>query len=100
MAAVLDEVRPAVHDKRFGATHVIDITVETREDSQGEQALFFTLVLGAPPAGSDSWPLEDLRAVRDLLRGVIGEMDLPLSWYVAFEPEHPDLEDDQMSLDV
>jgi len=99
--AVLDAIRPAVRDKRVRGTHVLDVRVEMREDSQGQDALFFTLLLGNPPAGHESWPLDDLRELRHVLRDAISSVDTPLPWYLSFEPEHPELDDDdQMHLDV
>ena len=100
--AVLDEIRPAVRDRHVGGTRVIDVTVEMREDSQGVDALFFTLVLGDPPEGHASWPLEDLRELRDVMREAVSRSNPPLPWYLSFEPEHPELEEDdpQLHLDV
>lgn len=101
--AVLDVIRPEVQDKHVGRTYVVDVHIEMREDSQGEDALFITLVLDDPPEGYDSWPLEDLHALRDLLREVLARIEAPLEipWYLSFQPEHPELDDDdQLNLGV
>lgn len=55
--------------------------------------MFVILVLADPPSGMDSWAVDDLWELRRLVRSVISdnlpEFDLP--WYVAFEPENPEL---------
>lgn len=90
-----------------GHTIVRDIRVEVQPDAFGEDALFIVLVLSDPPAGHDSWPIDDLQAMRQGLRERIAPHldELPLPWFVVFEPEHPDLEEledenGQLGLDV
>lgn len=92
---VLDAIRPMKH-QTVGATIVRDIRVERQQDSFGEEAYFVVLVLADPPEGEDSWPLADLRSLRQAVREAIAArvQDLDATWYVVFEPEHPDLEDE------
>jgi hypothetical protein len=92
--AVLEALRPALLDQHAGQTIVIDLRVEVQPDSSGDDALFVTLVLQDPPSGDGTWPVEDLRALRDLVRGALAEQDIPMAWYVVFEPAHPDLDED------
>jgi hypothetical protein len=96
---VLDAIQPMKH-QTVGHTIVRDIRVERQPDSSGEEAYFVVLVLADPPEGQDSWPLEDLRSLRQAVREAIAERvpDIDATWYVVFEPEHPDLEDDDEQL--
>lgn len=98
----LEELRPGLKDREAGQTIIRDVRVDVQEDSSGAQAIFVVLVLGDPPAGSDTWPIDDLLALRTLVRDLMASRDLPMPWYVTFEPEHPELlesEDDQLELD-
>jgi len=91
---VLDAIQPMKH-QTVGNTIVRDIHVERQPDSVGDEADFVVLVLADPPEGEDTWPLEDLRSLRQAVREAIAERvkDLDATWYVVFEPEHPDLDD-------
>jgi hypothetical protein len=87
-----------------GDTVVRDVRVDVREDAFGDEALFVVLVLSDPPEGHESWPVDDLRALRRFVRDYLTENtpDLATPWFVVFEPEHPDLdasEDDNEQLD-
>jgi len=79
-----------------GDTAVRDVRVEVREDAFGEDALMVILVLSDPPDDQESWPVDDLRALRRRLREVLAPRldEIGMPWYVMFEPEHPDLEDE------
>ena len=69
--------------------------VELREDSSDRQALFVVLVLSDPPSGLETWPVDDLWALRREVREAVADQvpDLAIPWFVVFEPEHPDLPD-------
>jgi len=103
MMAVLEEIPLAIKDKAAGATLVRDVRVAVAPDSFGDDALFIILVLSDPPAGHDTWPVEDLRELRQFVREYLGSRltELGMPWFVAFEPEHPDLpeiDDEQLDL--
>jgi hypothetical protein len=85
-----------------GGTVVRDVRVERREDAFGEEALFIVLVLADPPDGVETWPVNDLRTLRRRVREHLSEkVDDRVPWFVVFEPEHPDLEDEeQFDLDL
>jgi len=95
--AVLEQLPPAMKGRTAGATIVRDVRVEFQPDSFGEDAAFIIVVLSDPPAGQDAWPVADLRAIRQSLREYIQSRapDLPIPWFVVFEPEHPDLDDSE-----
>lgn len=97
MAAVLEQqLPPALKDQTAGQTIIKDVRVELREDSDGRMAAFVVLILSDPPRGMDAWAVDDLWALRRMVRRAIHERlpELELPWYVAFEPEHPELAED------
>jgi hypothetical protein len=97
--ATVERLPPALKDKSAGATIIKDVRVEVREDSSDRQALFVVLVLSDPPKRLETWPVDDLWELRREVRKVVAErlpkLDMP--WFIVFEPEHPDLldEDDE-----
>jgi hypothetical protein len=97
---VLDQVSSEMRDRGAGATFVRDIRVVRRADSSGQDAIFFVLVLSDPPEGQQSWPVDDLRSLRRLVGEIIEslETEIDLPWFVVFEPEHQDLDDDDPQL--
>ncbi len=97
--AVIDALRPAMVPGEPGRTIVRDVRAETHDDSSGNEALFVIVVLEDPPEGHESWAVEDLRSLRNAVRDVVSKQDLPHSWYVIFEPEHPDTEEEEDQLE-
>lgn len=100
--ATVERLPPALKDKSVGATIIKDVRAEIREDSSDRLALFVVLVLSDPPKGLDTWPVDDLwglrREVRKAVAQRLPELDMP--WFVVFEPEHPDLPDDDEALGI
>jgi hypothetical protein len=96
--AVIDAIRPAMKDQTVGNTPVRDVRVETREDSFGEPAMFVVLVLADPPVGADSWPIDDLRAMKHWVRDFLSKLEIDIPWFVVFEPEHQDPDHEQLHL--
>lgn len=95
--ATVERLPPALKDQSAGATIIKDVRVEVREDSSDAPALFIVLVLSDPPSGMDSWPIDDLWELRRKVREAVAESvpGLDMAWFVTFEPEHPDLPDDE-----
>lgn len=57
----------ALNHTRHGTTSVLDAGHEIRPDSEGEPAVFVTVVLPDPPEPTRAqrcWPREDLRSLR------------------------------------
>jgi hypothetical protein len=96
MTATIEQLPPALRDQSAGNTIIRDVRVEMGEDSSERVSLFVVLVLANPPEESDHWPVDDLWELRRRVRTAIAERlpDLDVPWYVVFEPEHPDLDDD------
>ena len=101
--ATVERLPPALKDKSAGATIIKDVRVDVREDSSDRLALFIVLVLSDPPRGLETWPVDDIWALRREVRSAVAEKipDLDMPWFVVFEPEHPELlDEDDESLDV
>ena len=103
---VADRLPGELRDQNAGLTVVRDVDVEFREDSDGEMAFFVILKLSDPPSGAESWPVDDLWSLRRMTREAIDrikakrEPEWSWPWFIVFEPEHPDLlnDDDQLPL--
>jgi hypothetical protein len=85
--AVLEE---RLQRLQSGTTRVLSATVRRREDSEGEPALFLELTLSDPPRGEETWPTDDIWALRRQIRDVVaGADELTEPWFIRFQPEHP-----------
>jgi hypothetical protein len=103
--AVLDEreVGNALTNRTAGRTRIVGVRVRYGEDSDGDPALFVKLMLSDPPAGMDTWPVEDVwelrRAVRDVITGL--EPQPNVAWFISFVPESAEeLEPDDLAGEV
>jgi hypothetical protein len=103
---VTEQLPEKLRDRNAGKTLVKDVKVDFREDSSEQEALFVVLVLSDPPAGNESWPIDDLWALRRITQETIADLtkrfdpDWEMPWFVSFEPENPELlsEDDELPL--
>lgn len=101
---VTEQLPEKLRDRYAGQTKVKDVKVEFREDSSEEPAVFLILVLSDPPAGAETWPIDDLWELRRITREVISNLKAQLEpnwempWFVSFEPENPELlaDDDEL----
>ena len=85
-----------------GETKVREVRVDVREDSSGRTALFVVLVLSEPPRGADTWPVDDLWALRRAVREAKSKIEEEgtqtpvageLPWFVVFESKDHELLD-------
>jgi hypothetical protein len=84
----LPDALKALKDQAAGNTRVTAVRAEERADSSGERALFIVLVLSDPPG--DTWPVDDLWALRAKVREAVAADDsIREPWLVVFEPENP-----------
>lgn len=93
-------------DVAEGQTSVESIEVAPGEDSEGAPALFVIVTLSNPPAGQETWPVDDIWALRRLFRRKILEVDpeLEIPWFISFRPADadaldPEDEGDQIETD-
>ena len=101
---VTEQLPEKLRDKYAGQTKITDVKVEFREDSSEEPAVFFVLVLSDPPAGTETWPIDDLWELRRITRQVVADLvaqwepSWEMPWFVSFEPENPELlsDDDEL----
>jgi hypothetical protein len=98
---VADRLPDALREHQAGTTEVRRAAVRFDEDSSGAEALYVILTLANPTQGQETWPVDDLWALRrdvlevkDRLEAEHDEaIDMP--WYVVFKPEKPaELEDE------
>ncbi|MBS1881626.1 MAG: hypothetical protein JSS97_01565 [Actinobacteria bacterium] len=104
---VAEKLPAALRNRRTGKTEIEDVRVEIREDASEREALFITLVLSGPPSGADTWPIDDLWALRRMTREVVNELEreletgMPIRWAIEFEPEVPDeIDEDDASFQI
>ena len=85
----VEELPAALTNQEAGGTRVVGARVSYREDSEGEPAVFVELILSDPPAGMDTWPVEDVWALRRAVREAIENLDpeLDMSWFISLAPE-------------
>lgn len=95
-----EEVRAWLAEQTFGSVHPVAVELRRAEDSTGEPAWYFDVVLPDPDPDEGTWPVEDLveldRATRDeaISRG------LAWPWYVQLRPETDDPEADEDELEA
>ena len=91
MSPELDEqlvatLRAQLTNERLKGTHVERVDLERGQDADGNPALFIRVTLDDPAAGAETWPSNDVRRLRELVReGVLRLLHDDLSWYVSFE---------------
>ncbi len=117
----LDEISPALKRRAQGATEIAqlrEVVSDVRHDDDGGTTIVLTFVLADPPAGADTWPVDELWELRRIAREVVPKVmatslenaarergvsieDLPsIDWAVEFKPEHmPSLAPDDESLE-
>jgi hypothetical protein len=89
-------------DQYAGETTITAVRADVREDSSERPALFVSLVLSDPPKGADTWPVDDLWALRRIVRDVMVEIEAEgelrgLPWFVVFESkDHEKLDADDI----
>jgi hypothetical protein len=89
--ATVERVHEALTEQHLGAggTDVRRLHVRLGDDANGDPAFLVRLVLSDPPAGEETWPVSDLRALRRTIRDKLGDIDpeLRTPWIISFEPE-------------
>lgn len=75
---------------KSGTTEVLSAKVRHDEDSEGEPALFLELTLTNPPPGKETWPTDDIWALRRLVGDVVASIDkVTEPWFIRFYPKDP-----------
>jgi hypothetical protein len=85
--AVLEE---KLRGLEAGTTRVLNATVRHEEDSEGEPALFLELTLTNPPPGEETWPIDDIWALRRKIGDVVAGIEgITEPWFIRFQPKDP-----------
>jgi hypothetical protein len=107
MVPVLDELPPALKSRADETTEIPlrDVLMDVRVEDDGRRTIVLTFVLADPPEGMETWPVDELWALRRVAREVVPEAlakvlekaakdhgvepdELPsYSWTVEFRPE-------------
>lgn len=76
-------------DVVVGQTRVLDVRSDVGEDSEGTPAIFFELTLSDPPAGLDTWPVDDIWEIRRVVQKIMAAAgpELEVPWFLSFVPE-------------
>lgn len=90
--SVSETLIPVLKGLRANDTSVVDVRWDERDDSSGRPAVFIALVLADPPAGQETWPIEDVRRLKRTVRDELFEKDpdFDTPWFIELESEHPD----------
>jgi hypothetical protein len=86
-----------------GDTRVVEVRVRPGEASDGERAIFVELKLANPPGDLETWPVDDVWALRRTLRNAVAHLATDIPWFIVVEPEDAgelDPEDAEQQIDV
>jgi hypothetical protein len=105
VVATLERINDALIDRGLvvGQTQVIAVRTRLRADPGGDDAIIIKLVLADPPDNLETWPVEDLWAIREMTSAVIREVDPDgmVPWVISFESEDAgDLDTDDSAGEV
>lgn len=90
MPTIEGELEGKLRELESGETRVLDALVRRGEDSEGGPALFLVLTLTNPPAGHETWPTDDIWALRERVREAMASVDdVTVPWFITFQPEDP-----------
>src|SRR5436190_17137578 len=91
--AVFEALREELRGRKVHSTHVTAVDLVRGTDAEGAPALFVNLRLTDPPPGEATWPTDDVRRLRLLVRDAVLRMlqDEALRWYVTFESDEAEI---------
>lgn len=96
-----EDVRSWLTQQAFGGIRPVDVKRWRAEDSQGELAWHFLVVLPDPDPETGTWPVEALSDLDRATRDRAIALNLSWPWHVLFRPENEEQqedEDDQLQL--
>ena len=100
VAREIERIAEKVTGYASGVVAVLAAEGEPSTDREGDAVLRFTLRVSDPPAGSGTWPLEDVQAVRRYVQSLVAEADDDLPYaLVELRPDSPDLPDESEGTD-
>lgn len=84
---VAEELREWLSSRRFGSLSPVAVGLRRDEDSEGEEAWFFDVVLPDPDPAEGTWPVDDMADLVQDLRDEALRRGLEWPWYVSFTPQ-------------
>jgi hypothetical protein len=94
-----ERVRAWLADQTFGSLHPRTVELGRAEDSTGELAWYFDVVLPDPDPGEGTWPVAQLEEIDRATRDRALELGVPWPWYVRVRPETDEQQVDEDDLD-
>lgn len=94
LEAAGQELASVIKGWSSGGVEVRDVHYDIAEDRDGIPSINLTVVLADPPAGTDTWPLEEILPLRRVVRSRANEMDLEAPFYLWFLPQTDPPQDD------
>jgi len=84
------ELEGKLQGLKSGTTEVLSAKVRHEADSEGEPALFLELTLTNPPPGEETWPTDDIWALRKMVGDVVASLGgVTEPWFMRFYPKDP-----------
>jgi hypothetical protein len=80
-------LQDALVGREAGSTRIIGVHVRQGEDSDGQPAVFVDLLLTNPPGDRDTWPVDDIWTLREIVRETISGLPVEGPWFIRFAPE-------------
>ena len=85
-----EELRQWLARQKLGSISPVRVLLRRDENSSGEDAWFYDVVLPDPDPVEGTWPVDDLIDLKLLARDEALKRGLSWPWYVFFEPETDD----------
>ena len=93
---VAGELLGFVRGLDVGSLDVRRAALRLDEGAFGDDTLFIDVTLADPPAGSETWPVDDVLELHRLIADKAIALELPVPWHVTLRqetPEEPEPED-------
>jgi hypothetical protein len=81
------QFRAALVGREVGDTRILGVHAREEEDSDGRPAVFVDLLLTNPPRGRETWPVDDIWTLREIVREAISGLAVEDPWFIRFAPE-------------
>jgi hypothetical protein len=81
------QVHAALVGREAGVTRILGVHTREGQDSDGESAVFVDLLLTNPPGGRETWPVDDIWTLRELVREELSGLAVEGPWFIRFAPE-------------
>lgn len=93
--AVAEKLRRWIADQDVGDLRPVEVRKRREQDSSGQEAWFFDVVLPNPEPAAGSWPVDDLIDLDLAARDQAIDHRLTWPWYLFFVPERDEPQEDE-----